>query len=337
MDFAARLYLSHKYSVKPLRRHVSRLKVRSYDKSPSLKVAAAQVEFRLHRTAVEYFEHMRGLAQRAAEEGALLIAYPENVHLPLYGLIPGIERKFSRESSSKGEEKKIRDSLLLLGPFIKGIYFETFSSIARLYKMYVMGGSITAPEDGDLYNTAYLFAPDGRLIGSQKKLHITPDEEAFGLKAGDELKVYQLPFGKVAFPVCMDATYYETFEIARQKGADIVIVPIANMEEYEFYRALRGIWPRVQESRVFGIKSALVGGVSKFYFTGKAGIFAPIHLTEKKDGVIGEADHYLGDNVVIAGIDVEALRKYREQDPLLKDRNEHLYEKYLSSLYNKFI
>jgi predicted amidohydrolase len=334
MDYAARLYLSYKFNVRPLNKYISGLKTKKFRKPTALKVAATQVEFRLHRTAVEYFEHMKNLAERAAEQGTRLIAYPENIHLPLYGLLPGIEKNFSGGDGSEREGEKLRNSLMLLGPFVKDIYFETFSSIARLYEMYVMGGSITVPENGELYNTAYLFGPDGKLIGSQRKLHITPDEEAFGLKAGDKLNVYQLPFGKVAFPVCMDATYYETFEIARENGADIVIIPIANMEEYEFYRALRGIWPRVQESRVFGIKSALVGKVSKFYFTGKAGIFAPIDLSEKRDGIIKETENYLGDDVIAAEIDVKALIRYRENDVLLQDRNDRLYEKYFSRLYN---
>lgn len=333
LDFAAKMFLSYKFNPKPLKRHISGLKVKKYNREPGLKVAAVQVEFRLHKSTIEYFEHMRHLMERAAEEGARLIAFPENIHLPLYGLLPGIEKKFSGDGRKDDDGEKMKAALMLLGPYVKGIYFLTFSSLARLYEMYVMGGSITAPENGELYNTAYLFGPDGKLIGSQKKLHATPEEESFGLKTGEELDVFKLPFAKVAFPVCMDATYFETFEIARMKGADIVIIPIANMEEYDFYRALRGIWPRVQESRVYGIKSALVGRVAKFYFTGKAGIYAPLDLTENRDGVVKEAKHYQGDDVVTASIDIGALRKYREEDELLKDRNEELYRKYLSRLY----
>lgn len=333
LDYATRVFLSYKFNPKPLQRHISRLKVKKYNRGPILKVAATQVDFRLHKSIKEYFEHMRRLAERAAEEGAQLIAFPENIHLPLYGLLPGIEKKFSGDGRKDDDGEKMRAALMLLGPFVKGIYFLTFSSIARLYEMYVMGGSITVPENGELYNTAYLFGPDGKLIGSQKKLHVTPDEEAFGLKTGDELAVFRLPFANVAFPVCMDATYFETFEIAREKRADIVIIPIANMEEYDFYRALRGIWPRVQESRVYGIKSALVGRVAKFYFTGKAGVYAPLDLTENRDGVVKEAEHYLGDDVIIAPLDIEALRKYRLEDELLRDRNEALYRKYFSRLY----
>jgi len=41
------------------------------------------------------------------------------------------------------------------------------------------------------------------------------------------MEVYSLPFGKVVCPICMDATYFETFRIAREIGADMVILPIA--------------------------------------------------------------------------------------------------------------
>jgi len=329
-----KVFLSVRFRTGPLKKHISGIKpaVCSKPKTP-LKVSALQVEFMLHKTPAEYFEHMKSLAERAVREGAAFVAYPENIHLSLYGLLPGIEKSFSSDSPASRNGGNMRDALMTVGPYLKGIYFETFSSIARLYGIYVMGGSITVPENGELYNIACLFGPDGKEIGRQKKLHITPEEEAFGLKPGGELKVCDLPFGTVAFPVCMDATYYETFEIARKKGADMVVIPIANMEEYDFYRALRGIWPRVQESRVIGIKSALVGKVAKYDFTGRAGIFAPIDLTPNRDGILKISENHYGDDVITAEVDIEALRRYRERDELLWDRNEALYRKYFSRLY----
>src|SRR5665648_1017062 len=50
-------------------------------------------------------------------------------------------------------------------------------------------------------------------------------------KKAIKMEVYSLPFGKVVCPICMDATYFETFRIAREIGADMVILPIANLEE----------------------------------------------------------------------------------------------------------
>ncbi|MDI6600313.1 MAG: nitrilase-related carbon-nitrogen hydrolase [Thermoanaerobacteraceae bacterium] len=330
-DIAAKAFLSFRFRSAPLKRYIERLGITGFDRHGRLIAAAAQVEFKLHKSPVEYFEHMRGLAEKAAIQGASIMAYPENIHLPLFGLIPGIEKQFAEESPDTGNDE--RASLMLLGPYVKNIYLEVFSSIAKLYGMYVMGGSITVPEDGELYNIAYLFGPDGSLIGTQRKLHLTPEEENIGVKAGDTLNVFELPFGRVALPVCMDATYYETFEIARMKGVDIVLLPISNLEDYEFYRALRGIWPRVQESRIIGIKSALAGKVAIFNFTGRAGIFAPIDLTPDGNGVINVSPNYLGDDVVVGEIDIDALRRYRENDALLKDRNEGLYRKYFSILY----
>ena len=105
------------------------------------------------------------------------------------------------------------------------------------------------------------------------------------------MEVYSLPFGKVVCPICMDATYFETFRIARERGADIAILPIANLEEYNLWKALRGIWPRVQESYLYGLKSSLNGWIFGRHFTGKAGIFAPWPMTPNKDGVLSSSLH----------------------------------------------
>ena len=97
-----------------------------------------------------------------------------------------------------------------------------------------------------------------------------PIEKEWGISRGSKLEVFPTPLGKLAFPVCMDATYFETFRILEKQGAEIVMIPIANPEPYNYGLALRGIWPRVQEAPVYGIKSALVGRVLGFEFTGRA-------------------------------------------------------------------
>jgi predicted amidohydrolase len=333
-----RFYLNNLFNSKKLKRYKRKGCNTIINKDSKVIVAALQVELKLHKTVASYFEHMESLAERAFSCGAQLMVYPENIHLPLYGLIPNIEGQFQNKSDSVdilNNGNKIRDSLMLIGPYAQRIYLETFRIISQNFGVYILAGSITAPKDGKLFNTSYLFDPRGQIIGNQRKLNPTPDEKAFGLEIGCSIEVRELPFGNIAYPVCMDATYYETFEIAREKGSDIVIIPIANNEPFEEFRALRGIWGRVQESRVYGIKSALVGKVASFDFTGKAGIYAPLDLTVNKDGIIKEAQHYYNDDVIVAELDIKKLRDYRENDPLLKDRNPELYRKYLRNYYCK--
>lgn len=337
------IILRQLYSLKPLERYIQKDMEGKEQRSNApeneyafgrdkLIIAAIQVNLQLHKSTIEYYVHMKGLTEKAVNKGAELIAFPENIHFPLLGIIPLFEKNLNKRSSSvkKDSSNKMREQFFLLGPYIEKIYDLTFSTLAKKYQVYIMAGSIIVPVGSQLFNIARLYDYTGKCLGTQRKLHATPLEEGFGLDVGSELNVISLPFGKLAFPVCMDATYFETFYLARQQGADIVLIPIANNEEYDFYKAFRGTWHRVQEARVFGIKSALVGKMGDLVFTGKSGIFAPIDLTSQKDGVIQEALTYDKEEIVIGEVDLAALRTYREEDPLMSDSNQELYNKYLS-------
>ncbi len=223
--------------------------------------------------------------------------------------------------------------LSILTPFLLDIFKTTFSELALHYGVYIMSGSIMVAEGDSIYNRAYLFDPDGKIVGNQDKLHLVMMERAMGMSMGKDLSVYNTPIGKLAFPVCMDASYFETFKIAKDKGAHIVMIPIANMEEYHDYLALRGIWPRVQESGVYGIRSALVGELYGIKFTGKAGIFAPLTLTPDGDGVLKLSKSYDRDEIIVCDLDLYLIERY--YDPYFSDQNIEFINKYYPSIYEK--
>ena len=133
-----------------------------------------------------------------------------------------------------------------------------YSTLAAAYGLYLMAGSFVLPHGDKVVNRSFLYGPDGRLIGVQDKIHLMPIEAEWGISPGTEFKLFETAAGKIAAPVCMDASYFETFRILELQDAEIVIIPIANPEPYNYWLALRGIWPRVQECPVYGIKSALV-------------------------------------------------------------------------------
>src|SRR5690625_7837205 len=133
----------------------------------------------------------------------------------------------------------------------------------------------------------------------------------------------------------MDATYFKTFHLVRKKGANIVIIPIANNEPYHQWKALRGIWPRVQEAYVYGLKSALTGSIAGLQFTGKAGIFAPVEMTDNKDGVIAITEKYVRNDIVIADLDVDKLINVRKNDPYQNDVNPIFEHNYYSKTYGR--
>ncbi len=345
-------YLKYKASPQKIRKYINQKNIKRSTNTQeidpkSIRVAVVQEKIQLLKSYKEFVDVMYRFVKEASESGAQLICFPENNGLLLLGLIPFSEAVLKRINSKKGNEvstgntEEVSESaqpdiveiFKALTPFIKSAFKAVFSELAKAFGIYIMAGSVLIEENDKVYNRAYLFDSQGEIAGNQDKAHLLEIEAKLGFSTSECLKVFDTPIGRLAFPICMDATYFETFKILKAMGAQIVIVPIANIEEYNYYLALRGIWPRVQESGLYGLKSALVGSLYGISFTGRAGIFAPLGLTPERNGIIREAQTYDRDELLIAQLDLTLL--YNHVDPYFSDTNPELYEKYLPDIYRK--
>ncbi len=308
-----------------------------------IRAAAIQVELQLFKNPLHYVDEMHRRTREAVEEGARLVAFPEYNNLPLLGLLPGFDkmeeayRKKENDSKPKKDDKSeeeigLAEVFYYMSPAVQPLVETLFSRLAAAYNIYIMAGSYGLADNSRVINRSFLFGPDGLLIGSQGKVHLTLMEAEWNLKRDSAFSVYDTPLGRLALPVCMDATYYETFRILEQKGADIVLLPIADIEKYNYWLALRGIWPRVQESQLYGIKSALVGRIAGLSLTGRAGIYAPLEITPRQDGVLAEVESYNRESMAIADLDLEALHSLRRSHPW-RDKNPALYSRYFPEVY----
>lgn len=318
--------------------------VRNYERDcpKIIKAAAVQRRISILNSIEAYAGVMESYVRSAAEQGCDIIAFPEYNFLELLGLIPGfgLLNRWMNCKSAFSPGKSTGDGIERLYPLICSISAPIQAVIERImcglaseYGMYIYTGSYFIEENGSLYNGGAIISREGDIVGRQMKLHLTDFEEKLGIKRSNEFRVFPLDIGNTAFPVCMDGTYYEVFNIARSLSCDIVILPIANNEEYSLYRALRGIWPRVQESYVYGIKSALTGWFCGMHFTGKAGIFAPLGMTPGEEGVIALSEHFEGDSLVVGDIDLQALYKERAENEYYGDSNPEFEKKYYKNTY----
>ncbi|MGB4214504.1 MAG: nitrilase-related carbon-nitrogen hydrolase [Dethiobacteria bacterium] len=307
-----------------------------------LKAAALQVKIRLFKEPLDYAAEMHRRVAEAAAAGAQLVAFPEDNNLPLLGFLPGLEEVGETLSDGEPEappiaagapEITVAEVIRYAGPVMAPFLETLYSSLAASYGIYLMAGSFLLPDGERVVNRAFLYGPDGKLIGTQDKVHLMPIEVEWGISAGREFNLFETAAGKIAAPVCMDATFFETFRILELQGAEIVIIPIANPEPYNYWLALRGIWPRVQECPVYGIKSALVGKLLGFEFTGRAGIFAPAELTPGGSGVLAEVESPEEEGMAVAEMDLEALQELRRDHPW-RDSNPVLYRRYFPHIYS---
>src|SRR5690554_655629 len=351
-------YLNIKYRNRKLRGYISKIsrdrllslgsennlgsvyKISPKEKGNELIVAALQIKVLLYDDIGDFMDKMNELVFKAVEGGAQLIVFPENNLTQLLGLFPGMKSD-SEGQRDKGidsvlaemdEAIKIADILGFTGEIIKNIASAIFSELAAQYKVYIMSGTGMFPGNKGIFNIGFLYGPDGNLIGQQQKTHLMPQEKEWGLKRGDRLDVFDTDIGRMALPVCMDASYFESFRILALKGVEIVMVPISNPDpEYNYWTAMRGIWGRVQESGVYGVKSALVGQLLGFTFTGQSGIYAPLEITADRSGIVLESRSADQEEVLTAKLDLQLLRRYR----LLAEQlnNKKLWERYYPQVY----
>lgn len=349
-------WFKRKISLERIEKYCQQLSIKrrklSEDIDPkNIRVSCVQRQIHPVNSIERYIDMLCVFIDQAIKDNSNLIIFPENNFFDLFGLIPGFRFlnqilnkravKAKDREKDREEESDLKGNNHFLTTVFKGIAKPVEAGIKRIvsllakeYGIYIYSGSYILKEKDEIYNAGSLFGPEGNLIGTQKKMHLTDFEVKIGIKRGNKMEVYSLPFGKAVCPICMDATYFETFRIAREIGADMVILPIANLEEYTIWRALRGIWPRVQESYLYGLKSSINGWIAGMHFTGKAGIFAPLLMTEKKDGILSLSPTYEGNHLITANINIKRLHEAREKAEYQEDKNTEFEKKYIERTYS---
>jgi len=356
MEFLIEKWFNKKIPLNRIEKYCKQLKIKKSRLSEDvnleeIRVSCVQRQIYPVNSIEKYIDMLCGFVGQAVKDNSHMIIFPEDNFFDLFGLIPGFSFlnqtlnkkaiKNKDKEKNRGEESHLKGNNYFLTTIFKGVAKPAEAGIRRIvsllakeYGIYIYTGSYILKEKEEIYNAGSLFGPDGNLIGTQKKMHLTDFEVKLGIKRGNKMEAYSLPFGKVVCPICMDATYFETFRIAREIGADMVILPIANLEEYSTWKALRGIWPRVQESYLYGLKSSLNGWIAGMHFTGKAGIFAPLSMTEKRDGVFSLSPSYEGNQLITANLNLKKLYEAREKAEYHEDKNTGFEKNFIEKAYH---
>jgi len=245
-----------------------------------------------------------------------LVAFPEDIGTPLV-FLDGPESLF-RSKTLKGAIGRLiicntlkvlscklsyrvgwmRALALAKAKSMGKVYFDVFSSLAAEYGVYIAAGSVLLPQfglnadisridysirDGNVYNICFLFGPDGRLIGSQKKVYLVPgfeDKTGFDITGGslDELDVFYTPLGRIGIAVCLDAFKEDVVNRLEEKGAEILIQPSANPAPWTKEQQLDWLnssWKAVDRSKClqYALNPMMTGLLFDLGFEGQSAIF----------------------------------------------------------------
>jgi predicted amidohydrolase len=192
-------------------------------------------------------------------------------------------------------------------------YIDLMQSIVREHGFHLIAGSHPTLRGDALYNTAYLFTPNGSYF-TQDKIHRTRwERDKWDTYAGDQLRLFNTRFGKIAILICYDIEFPELARAVCEAGAEILFVPSCTDDRQGFWRVRYCCHARAIENQVYVAMTGTVGhlpvaGLGLNY--GQAGILTPSDFPFSRDGVAAEGVPNT-EQIVIADVDLADLAESR--------------------------
>ncbi len=281
-----------------------------------MKIRVSAVQYHLHtiQSFADFAAQVEHYVKTAQEFEADFVLFPELFTTQLMSIGNGSDRALSIEELPDFTES----------------YEELFRRLAKETGMHLIGGTHIIREGDRLYNTAYLFYPDGR-IGQQKKLHITPTEvKEWSMGAGDGLQVFDTDKGRIAILICYDIEFPEIVRMAKARGADVIFCPSCTDDRHGFHRVRYTCHARTIENQIYVVTTGTVGSLPTVDFMrgnfGQAAVITPNDVPFPPRGILVEGE-INDDMVVTADLDLELLHQVREKGSVTtwRDRRTDLY------------
>lgn len=200
------------------------------------------------------------------------------------------------------------------------------SHAARKNNIYLIGGSIPEREGKKIYNTCFIFGPDGEQIGKHRKLHLfdininkgQSFKESDAVTAGKSVTIVETQFGKIGVALCYDIRFPELSRKMVLKGAKMLVYPAAfNMTTGPVHWELL-FRSRAVDNQVFTVGCAPARDEESNYITyGHSIVVSPW------GDVVGSLNEEEG--FLMGVVDFTEVERMREQLPLLKHRRPELY------------
>jgi predicted amidohydrolase len=176
----------------------------------------------------------------------------------------------------------------------------------------------------EVANAAVLIGPDGAILLNYRKSHLFGDLDRAMFKAvGTEFPVAELGGFRIGLLICYDIEFPEPARRLALQGADIILIPTAQMQPYE--QVARHVLPaRAYENQVYTAYANHAGEDDGLSYVGLSSICGP-------DGkVLAMAG--LGEEMLFASCSAEHQAAVRAADPFFADRRPALYGQLASSL-----
>lgn len=207
------------------------------------------------------------------------------------------------------------------------------SNIAKEENIHVLAGSIPELERDDendtesIYNTAVFFDNNGKQLGKHRKMHLFDIDvkgkiyfkESDTLSAGNDFTIINTDLARIGIGICYDIRFVELSRIMALNGAEILIFPGAfNLTTGPAH------WELLFRSRALDNQVYAIGVAPALDEDASYNSYGHSIAVNPWGEVIEELDY--SKELKIVEIDLDEIKRVREEIPVLKNRRVDLYE-----------
>ena len=258
------------------------------------------------------------LAEKAAAEGARLVAFPE-------AFVPGypdwVWRTRPWDADATALYARLFDQAVVVGSPATDLLAET---AGRLGIWLSVGVDERDDRDSTIYNTLLHFAPDGTLAARHRKLMPTGGERlVWGMGDGSTLQVVDTGFGRLGGLICWENYMPLARAALYAQGIDVYLAPTWDNSDV-WVPTLRHI-AREGRTYVIGVTSCISAADLPADLPGRDGLYGDGDdwLSRGNTVIVGPEGEILAgpltgeEGVLYAEIDVTRARTSRQQfDPV---------------------
>ncbi len=214
---------------------------------------------------------------------------------------------------------------------IPGPTTQLLSAAAKKHKITLVSSLFEKRTGGLYHNTAVVFGPNGKILGTYRKMHIPDDpgfNEKFYFTPGDTgFQPIDTPVGRLGILVCWDQWYPEAARLMTLRGAQILIYPTAigwaRGEKKDVCQTQRNAWQTIQRSHaiangIFVLSINRTGRENNLDFWGTSFVSNPM------GHVVAEASTHRAE-IVRASLQLSETTTTRQHWPFLRDRRVDAY------------
>ena len=213
------------------------------------------------------------------------------------------------------------------GEEMGGEAYTALSALAKERGIYLVGGSVPELTEGKVYNTCYVFDPQGKCIARHRKTHLFDIDVEGGqrfcesdvLTAGRDVTTFETPWGLMGVCICFDFRFEELSRLMALRGAQVLFVPAAfNMTTGPAHWQLL-FRQRAVDNQCFTVGTSPARDEKASYVAWGHSI-----VCDPWGSVVSELDE--GEHVAVIDLDLSRVSAIRRQLPIMSARRTDLYE-----------